>query len=241
VSASALVAASTVFVSGRDDHNREKPAFRLEKRVASAVLDRVDRDRPIVIVFSGYSATLAVGPHVLFRLVEAGVPVDVTRHLAPAYGRHRRFKRERGMAVLVVSSGRGDLERRPGELIASEHYAPERTRLLDDLSAEVRGKEVVLAPGADALIEHEFPGAREKFIDPLIERLPDDPRFALEQPVFIELVLKGLLRSPTFDEAKLHRLLQLLPERNTVGADEVVEVRLLSPEQFREEGLPELD
>jgi hypothetical protein len=241
VTAAVLVATSTVFVSGRDDHNREKPAFKLEKRVASAVLDRVDRDRPIVVVFSGYSATLAVGPHVLYRLVEAGVPVRVTRRLAPAYGRHRRYEREDGMAALVVSSGRGEIEDRPGEVIATEHYAPERSRLLEELADDVRGKEVVLAPGADELIEHEFPGAREKFIDPLIERLPTDPRFALEQPVFLELVDKGLFESPTFDEAKVHRLMQLLPEHNSVGADDIVEVRYLSPDEFREEGLPELD
>jgi hypothetical protein len=33
----------------------------------------------------------------------------------------------------------------------------------------------------------------------------------------------------------------LLPEHNSVGADDIVEVRYLSPDDFREEDLPELD
>jgi len=65
-------------------------------------------------------------------------------------------------------------------------------------------------------------------------------RAAVAQPVFLNLVLKGLLRSPTLDEAKVRRLIELPPEDATIGSDEQVEVRLLTPDQVRNAGLPGL-
>ena len=87
----ALIAASIVFVSGSDDHNRERPAFALEKRVAAVVLDRVDRDHPVVIVSSGYAANLSIAPYLIFRLLEAGVTVEVPKDITPTYGKHRQY------------------------------------------------------------------------------------------------------------------------------------------------------
>ena len=54
----------------------------------------------------------------------------------------------------------------------------------------------------------------------------------LETPEFVQLLLDGLLVSPTFDRAKLERLRKLPDDGNTIGCEEEVEVRILSPDEL---------
>src|SRR5207237_7472921 len=69
----ALLATAILFVSGTDDHDGLSPTFAAEKRIAAAVLRRIDRRHPVLVVSQGSAANLAVGPYVIARLVEAGV------------------------------------------------------------------------------------------------------------------------------------------------------------------------
>jgi hypothetical protein len=236
----AVIAASTVFTTGNDDHNRERPAFALEKRVSAAVLARIDRHRPVVITSDGLAASLSIAPYVLFRLVEAGVAVEVPKSQGSTYGSHRIYQPGSDTPAIVISSGAGKLPSVSGELITIERFAPARTALLDELSAEALGVKVEQAPGATALVDRLYPGLRHLYIDPLLALLPTDPRVALGQPAFLNLVLAGLLRSPAFDEVKVRRLLDLPASGNTIGRDEQVAVHIVEPDQIRDAKLPGL-
>ena len=112
--------------------------------------------------------------------------------------------------------------------------------LLDQLSAAARGVKVELAPGRAAFIAREYKGLRRLLIDALLAKLPTDPRSVLKTPEFVQLLLDGLLRSPTFDRAKLQRLLALPDDGNTIAREEQVEVRIVSPEQLRTARIPQL-
>jgi hypothetical protein len=224
----ALVATSTVVVGGEDDHNRERAGFALEKSVGAKVLSRIDRRHPVVVVSDGYAANLSVAPYVIFRLIDAGVHVEVPEVRTMALGSARQYRPGSGVAAILVVSENQNLPNAPGELIAIQRFSPERSALLDDLSAAARGTNVELAPGRAAFIKREYTGLRGLVLKTLLEKLPTDPRTVLKTPEFVQLLLDGLLRSPALDRAKLRRLLALPDDGNTIGNDEQVEVRLVS-------------
>jgi hypothetical protein len=238
----ALITTAIVFVSGADDHNRERPAFALEKRVAAIMLDRIDRDHPVAIVSSGYAANLSIAPYLIFRLLDAGVTVEVPRSLTPNYGRHRQYDPRSGASALVVVSGERTLPSvtDQGEVITSQSLSPERAALLAELTAQARKSGIELAPDADALVDREYPGLIGTYTKALLKTLPSDPRRALAQPVFLKLVLDGILRSPLLDESKVRRLIELSPDLTTIGGDEQIEVRLLTPDEVRNARIPGL-
>ncbi|MDQ1466683.1 MAG: hypothetical protein QOH10_1098 [Actinomycetota bacterium] len=231
----ALIATAIVFVHGKDDHNQQRPAFALEKRIGAAVLARVDRTHPVVVVSEGFDASMTVRPYVVFRLVEAGVHVEVPSYLIDTYGHHRRYRplRQSRTTAIVISSGKTKVPTAPGELISTQFFSPERTALLDDLSAAAFGTTVTFAPGARELLDREFRGLQRLYVDSLFRQLPTDPRPALEQPAFLKLVARGIIRTPAFDPSKVRRLLALPPERTAVAGDEQVQVRLLDPGQVQ--------
>jgi hypothetical protein len=104
--------------------------------------------------------------------------------------------------------------------------------LLDELSAAARGVKVEIAPGTGERIMRDYTGLRRVAVNALLEQLPDDPRGVLATPEFLQLLLDGLLRSPTFDTNKIRRLLELPYVDNTISNEEQVEVRLLSPSEL---------
>jgi hypothetical protein len=228
----AVITTSTVVVRGRDDTNREEPAFALERRVDAIVLDRIDRNHPVAVVMRGSDA-YSVGFNIIFRLVEAGVAVELSTTEAEAYGDYRRFRPDAGASALFVESGTKELQPPSGAVIAYEVFDPAYTALLDDLCAAAAASKVELAPGAAALIDREFPGVRKPFIEPLLEHLHDDPRRALQEPIFLTLVLKGMLRSPALDRVKVQRLLGLITTRHTITGGERLRISLLTPAQLR--------
>jgi hypothetical protein len=235
----AVITTTTVVVRGPDDTNREEPAFALERRVDSAVLDRIDRNHPVAVVMRGSDA-YSVGFNVIFRLIEAGVAVELSTTEAQPYGDYRRFRPDAGASALIIASGTKELPPPTGEVITYEVFDPGYTALLDDLCAAAAPANVELAPGAAALIDREFPGIRKPFIDPLLAHLHDDPRRALQEPIFLRLVLKGMLRSPMLDRAKVERLLRLITQRHTITGGERLRVSLLTPAQLRAAPLADL-
>lgn len=238
---SLLIATSIVFRNGKDDHNRERPAFALEQRVATAVLARIDHHQPVVVVYDeGYAANISVGPALVFRLVEAGVPVKVSTLLTHVYGSNRRYRRGDRVSAIVISSGTVKLPALPGTLLTRQAFSAERTQLLDDLVAAAGDGNVTLAPGAQATINRENTGVRRTYMRLLIAGLKTKTREVIEQPSFLRLIVRGMIASPVFDKAKARRLLELSKGSYTVGPDEQVEVHLLSPDQVRSARLPDL-
>jgi hypothetical protein len=239
----ALIATSIVFVHGRDDHNRELPAFAAEKRIAAVVLARIDRHRPVLVVENGNDANLSVGPYVIFRLIRAGVKVQVSPFSISTYGRGRAYRPRSNPLVLTISSEAAQRPFGPGQLLTVQPFGPSRSTqfdviaaarnsLLDDLSAAALGVKVELAPGAGALMARQYAAVEMYKIAVFLATLPTNPRAALGQPDFLRLVLAGRLRAPAFDLNKVFRLLTLppTPVLGTYG-DEQVEVRLSVPAQ----------
>jgi hypothetical protein len=239
----ALIATSIVFVHGRDDHNRELPEFALEKRVAAAVLARVDRRHPVIVSGTGSDAFLSVAPYLILRLVDAGVTVEVPSLLNSTYGSSRIYRRSLHPPSISVTSGKAGLPSARGELIEIEPFGPkpapafealfkERTALLDHLSAAALGAKVELAPGAKALIDREYSAAERHAINLHLVFLSSDPRVAFKDPVFLKLVSRGILRSPVLDQTEVRRLLDLPAYRYTgAWGDEQIAVYLLTSAQ----------
>jgi hypothetical protein len=237
----ALIATSIVLVHGSDDHNRELPEFAAEKRIAATVLARIDRHRPVRVVEYGRDATDSVGPYVIFRLIRAGVTVEVNKASVPIYGRERLYRPRSEPQVITISS---ELAQRPfgaGELLTVQPFGPGptkafdtitavRTALLDDLSAAAQGVKVELAPGAGAAMAREYTDSEMYTFALVLAELPSNPRVVLARPDFLRLVLEGRIRAPALDRGKVFRLLTLppVPVLGTYG-DEQVEVRLTPP------------
>jgi hypothetical protein len=238
--AAAFIATSTVFVSGHDDHNREAPAFALDKRVGAAVLAHVDRRHPVVVVAEGYAAGITVAPYVVFRLVEAGLRVEVPAPLTATYGAQRRYDPSSDPSAIVVSSGTTTLPAAPGTLIASERFSAERSALLDELAAAARGVKVELTPRGRTLIERKYQGLARSYVDALLKDLPTHSRAVVDTPLFLSLVVDGVLRSPALDKTKAQRLLDLPETDSTIGGDEQVEIHWLGSAQVHEVQLPGL-
>jgi hypothetical protein len=236
----ALIAASIVFVSGSDDHNRERPAFALEKLVATKTLARVDRRHPVVVIADGYAANIAVMPHILFRLIRAGVTVEVPDHLTATYGKERRYRPGPDVSAVYIASGDEHFPSSPGELIAVRPFSPERDALIGALAAAARGVKVELAPGSAAFIKRHYTGVRGEIVKRLLAMLPTDPRPVFETPEFVQLLLDGLLRAPVLDRAKMQRLLELPSVGNTINGEERIEVRIVSPAELRATHIPGL-
>ena len=239
--AAALVTTAIVFVSGNDDHNREVPDFAIEKGVNAAVLARIDRRQPVLVVGVGQDASLSVAPTLILRLVEAGVKVEVQGYLTMAYGTSRTYRP--GAPWIVVTSGHAVEPSGPGELIWTRPFgrertaaytalAAQRTALLDDLSAAVRGSKVELAPGGQRLIERTYPGLDGFVVGSLFLHMSANPRPAFGDARVLRLILAGILRAPAVDIAKVRRLVDL-PAYAHKGAwgDEQVAVYLLTPAQ----------
>jgi hypothetical protein len=240
---SALIAGAVVIVHGKDDHNRELPEFALEKRIDAAVLSHIDRHRPVLIIGDGSDANLSVVPHLVFRLVNAGVKVEVLPYLTTIFGNGRGLRGE--PSAIIVSSGTAQDPLGPGQLIAMRPYGPgftaqfnalyaQRTALLDQLSTEVAGSKVVLAAKADAVIRHEHSGLSAFVVGVVLANLAAAPRVAFGDPTILRLLLKGVLRSPIIDQSKVQRLLGL-PAYGHIGTyfDEQVAVHLLTPAEAR--------
>jgi hypothetical protein len=237
----ALLATTIVFVHGTDDHNRDLPEYALEKRIDAEVLAKIDRHHPLLVIGDGTDATLSVAPHLILRLIDAGVRVQVLPYLTPSYGNGRAYRPDESPQAIVVASGWVQQPSGPGRLLAVRAFGPKRTAqynalsaartaLLDDLSNAAFGTKVQLAPGADQLIKREYPGLAGYVIGVLFANLAIDPRAAFGDPAVLHLVLRGIVQSPVIDPAKVRRLLSLppYPYTGTYG-DEQVAVHLLSP------------
>jgi hypothetical protein len=236
----ALIATTTVFVGGRDDHNREAPGFALEKRVAAIVLSRLDRRHPVVVVTHGFAAGLSVGPYVILRLVEAGVQVEVPATLNTTYGNARVYRPDSDPYALIISSAPTKPGTEPGALIANQFFSAERSRLLDELAAAAGGRKVELAPGARELIDRTYKGRLRTYVDGLLTRFPTDPRAVLAQPTFLTFIATGMISLPTLDKKEAQRLLELPADQNTISGDEQVQIHVLTSDELHTVRLPGL-
>lgn len=231
----ALLTASIAFTDGPDDQIRDLVSFGPDRTVAAAVLAKVERTTPIVVVVRGFAATYSIAPYLIARLVDAGVTVEVPDAETVWYGRGRRYDGASGAAALVVVSGPTRPASGPGRLVAMTRFAPERTALIHELAAAARGKDFSLEPGVERRVHGAFPGYPAAVIDQWFAQLPKGVDERLENPAFLRLVLDGVFRSPVFDPAKIRRLRDLPARQNVIQGDEQVEVHLLTPAEVRTE------
>jgi hypothetical protein len=228
----ALVAGCTASIRGADDTNREAKSWAFEKRAAKAILARIHKDKRIQVTISGHAA-LTTGGHLIFRLVQAGVPVRLQPSDAIFLGRHRRIGKNEHVPAIVVQSGGEDLPTPPGQLLARGEFDPTYTRLADKLVAQAKRGPVEKAPNADQVIDEKYGRqAREKIIEPMFRDLGKSTRAIVTQPVFLQLVLDGVLRSPSFDRGDVQAMLDAIPHRKTVLGDERIQVSLLTADEL---------
>jgi hypothetical protein len=229
----ALIAVAVVAGNGNDDHNRERSAFALEKRVGQVVLDHVDRNGPVLVAVDGYAAQLSVGPYVIYRLARAGLRVEVQDFNTQPYGHSRRYQAGSNPSAILISSGEVAAPSETGELLATEYVSPERSALLNALSAASSGQHARLAAGTEAALDDRYQHGVGTIVAHEIAEFPSNARTILEQPLIDSLILDGTIHGVTLDAVKLRRLMQLSGEKHTIGDDEVVQVHLLTNAQLR--------
>jgi hypothetical protein len=226
--AAVFIAGTTVVVSGADDHNRESPAFDVERTIGRAVVERLDHDEPVLVMPSGGRSSINVAAYVTYRLVEADVPIRLPAADARFLGRHRRVQPDDDVPVLVIRSAVEPFEPVDGEVVAEAAFDPELTRLADELAAAVEGRDVDLAPDAQEIIAARHPDApAQRLVRAGLAELRTDPARALRKRVVLELVLDGVLRSPDLDRATVARLLDRLGDPATFLRDERVQAVLV--------------
>jgi hypothetical protein len=237
---SALIAGSVVVVNDKDDHNREVKEFAIERRLDRAVLSHINRNAPVLVTEVGTDATLSLAPQLIFRLVQAGVRVEVPQSDADTiYGKQRSYHWTKKIQTIQVSSELARTPTGPGALLLWEPYGPgrtaefndlvaRRTKLLDELASEVKGKEIVLAPGAIERIDRAYPALEALALTRALGRMQTDPVAALASPTVQKLLRQGVVQSPTLDQGKLLQLALIPPysRRGTYGNDQV-DVHLL--------------
>jgi hypothetical protein len=237
----AFTTMSILVVRGTDDHNREVKEFAVERRLDREVLARIDRKRPVLVTQIGQDATLSLAPHLIFLLLQHGVHVEVNQNDAKMiYGNYRRYRLEPSIQTLAIATGPARNPHGRGELVMWKPYGPgrtaefndlvsERSALLDELATEVRGKRVVLAPGAVDRINQMYPGLAAFTINSTLKRLSADPLVALGSPTIQSLLRQGIVQSPALDQSKLIALSRL-PRGGDVGTwgDEQAEAYLLN-------------
>jgi hypothetical protein len=225
----AALTVTSVVVEGADDANHQAPVFGLERELAAAVVDRVDGEGPVVVLWEG-SMAHNLAYHIAFRLIEDGVRVQVPTGTSPWFGRHRRFDEDTVQMGVLLSSDDGPGRRPPGELIESLALHPQVSRLVDELEASVRGEPVTVDPSVRQAIADEPPLVQLQALE-LLEDLSEDPRPALTNHVVLGLVADGRVRAPGIDRDRARRLLDVLPEDRTYFLDDRVQARLLDRTQ----------
>jgi hypothetical protein len=230
----ALVAGCTASIRGEDDTNRESRSFHLEKIAMARILANIDHDEPITLVPSG-NAALTVSGHIIFGLVKAGVPVRLRPQEALFLGRHRRIGDDEKLPVIVVQSGL-DTPKPPGKVLVDTAFDPRYTRLADRLVEQANVGDVEFAPDAAQIIDRKYGKNARAFIEAMLRTLqdPDKTRSIVGQPVFLDLVLAGVLTSPTFDRDDVRAMQVASPHRRTVLNDEELRVSILTPDELRE-------
>ena len=202
----ALIVTSVPFVHAKEDRISDVNEFGAEQRLADAVLARIDKHRPVMVVESGADATFSVGPHVIFRLVQSGLDVEVNAAGTSDYGKDRRYRPGANPTILMISSGKAQLPSGTGEFVAREPFgagptpefdaiSAERTALLRRLAAQSSGVKVALAPGAFAFIRR-LSSLQAYALSSAIAKLPSDPESALANANLLRLVLAGEVLSP---------------------------------------------
>jgi hypothetical protein len=232
-SAAALIVAATVIVSGRDDHNREVPAFAYEPGDASAVLRRIDHGRPVVVDLEG-AAGISVGEHVVFRMIQDGLAVQFPSSALPFFGTQRKYVPASDPTILVVKSGRADMPRPAGRVIRDELFDPQYTALLNELTDTARSSALELAPDAHAIVTRDVTPSRRPLVEGLLSLYAKDPRGVVANSLFLKLVEDGLVRAPAFDVAKLQRLQVLATRNRRVQDDERLQIYLLTPQELHD-------
>jgi hypothetical protein len=230
----ALITLATVLVQGSDDHNREAGAFRVERAIGRAVIEGVDHDERVLVVPMGSRASINVAAYVVYRLVETGVPITLLERDAVFLGRHRAVQPDDDVPVLVIRSAVEPLPRIDGDVIAEVAFDPELTRLTDELTTIVQRDDVEFAPNAAAIIEKRYPAPDARaLVKPALEQLRTDPAAALRHRAVLELIVDGVVRSPTLDVAKVRRLLDRRDDPTTFLGAERVQAVLVPADQAR--------
>jgi hypothetical protein len=229
----ALFTTATATISGRDDHDPERQLFDIEPALGSAVLRNVDHKHPVVVSFSGPSAT-DIGFYIIFRLVQAGVPVEVPRFLSQDFDGHRKYTPSPNTPAIVLESSGAPLAPQAGRVIASHDFVdPEYSALVDQLVAEAGTQNIVWGPNAQQALIRDIPNAgNRKLLEIQLDNFSKNPRLTLTNDFFLKYVEEGIITSPHLDLAKVQRLRQLSAQQNNkVLGDEQVRIRLVPADQ----------
>ena len=147
IAVTALVGA-TIFTSGADDVPRESTAYALERTTDRLVLPQIDRDHPVAIVFRGGNAALSVADHLVFRLVQEGVAVQLSPTSARAFGSYRDFDPATHPSAIVIVSGSDALPPTPGRVVEGVVFDREYQRRVRQLVAAVDAQPFSIATAA---------------------------------------------------------------------------------------------
>jgi len=233
--AAAVLVSAVAITSGRPDQDSDVHIFGAERTLrAAAAAATAGHDR-VLVVASGPAAALSVGPTVALHLADRGHRIVVPARDRDGYGADRVTDGRYDVVVIVESSTDAWAED-PDDVVASVWLNDSPARRRADAARERALARLEASPPTfdrtivDRLADYPAED-RQAVFEYARAAFEETPRAALASPAMIDLLDRGLLRSPRIDTADLHLYAGLDEVR--VWNQDRIRVRVLTPEAYR--------
>ena len=227
----AVTVGATATAHGDNDRRRDDLLFAFEARAADAVLDVIDRDRPVHIATRGSAAFLAISPSLTLALEEAGVDVrlettdavEVDLAQRDGYAPHRLALAPDPGARIRVVTGRGDLPDVPGRVVARFALGVRADEIAAELVAQLRAGPIVVSDRADELLA-DVPASGRGLLEYALAVIETEPEDVVRSTPALELLRAGYLESPRLDPDLLDGMLHEIDRGLEVWDDDRFEI-----------------
>ena len=227
-----IPAIGTVATAGYNDERRDQSGFVAMRTMSDAALAAADEAgaERVTLVLRGKAAVLSTGQAVALQLEAAGYDVVLPEQEARFWGEQRML--DQGDLVLLLATGRGVApDGVPGRTIARLDMNERLRGLLAPLVEQARSAELVPSDRADALLDAQFEPTNRVYAKGVLDNMAFAPEAVLTDDVLLGLVADGYFESPVFDPEQVAALQAALPA-STVNDDDVLELRVLTPEEL---------
>lgn len=231
-----IPAIGTVATAGYNDERRDQSGFVAMRTMSDAALAAADEAgaERVTLVLRGKAAVLSTGQAVALQLEAAGYDVVLPEQEARFWGEQRMLDQDGdpGDLVLLLATGRGVApDGVPGRTIARLDMNERLRGLLAPLVEQARSAELVPSDRADALLDAQFEPTNRVYAKGVLDNMAFAPEAVLTDDVLLGLVADGYFESPVFDPEQVAALQAALPA-STVNDDDVLELRVLTPEEL---------
>lgn len=236
------VATALAVVGGLPRVDLNRPLFPSVHQVSGAAVASVRGEHRVLLVSTGALARVVVGPNVALALASAGHDLVVLPDEEGGYGPARVVAGDDYDVVVQVRSGVGGTGTAPGRRVSSFDLldlamTPEQRRAYAAVVSLLESGPLTLDRSVTADLPHNYDGfppeVQAEIVDYTLTLMSEQPTMAARDPLVIEFLARGLVPSSTVDVSSL-RSFDFYSVRR--WGDDVLEVRTMTPEEFRSTG-----